>query len=146
MKLRIKYFAVGFVLFLGIVVTMSACSIGTLEKADVISLFQDNLTTFLQVAESGDFLALESIRGVESVYKSENYVDISCGGAGMGASTHYYGIFYSIEDDLCAIDVAGPRNELTAFENGYLYQQTDGDNRYYVESLGNHYFYYEAHF
>ena len=76
----------------------------------------------------------------------EEYVDIQCGGAGFGSSTHYYGIFYSEKDDLCAVRLGAPGDQLKEHENGFLYIEEDGDNRYYVEPLGNHYFYYEAHF
>ena len=73
-------------------------------------------------------------------------IDIQCGGAGFGPSTHYYGIFYSADDNLCTIDVAGPRDKLVEHGEGYLYQEKSGDNRYYIEQLGNHFYYCEAHF
>ena len=68
----------------------------------------------------------------------EEYVEINCGGAGLGPSTHYYGIFYSADD----VDVSW----MVEQGDGYLYQQEDGDNHIYIEPLGNHFYYYEAHF
>ena len=108
--------------------------------------FNKNEMVFLQAVESGDFSAVERIAWVQEVQMSETHVDIRCGGAGFGSSTHYYGIFYAADDNLCAVGVAGPKDELVAHGDGYLYQEDGGDNRYYVEPLGNHYFYYEAHF
>lgn len=126
--------------------TFAGCSQNHTEKSEVISLFQKNEEIFLQAANSGDYSSVERIWGVQSVYLSERYVKIDCGGAGFGPGTHYYGIFYSADDDLCAVDVAGPKDQLVEYNDGYLYQEDDGDNRYYVETLGNHFYYYEAHF
>ena len=124
----------------------TACSKNLTEKSDIISLYQNNEETFLQAANSGDYSTVENIRGVQSVYISEKYVKISCGCAGFGPSTHYYGIFYSADGDMCAIDVAGPEDELVESGDGYLYQESGGDNRYYVEALVNNFYYYEADF
>ena len=127
-------------------ISLAACSRNLTDKNDIVSLFRKNEQTFLQAAKSGDYSAVGRISGVQKVYASETYVDIQCGGAGVGPSTHYYGIFYSADDDLSAVDVAGPRDKLMEYGDGYLYQEDDGDNRYYVEPLGNHFYYYEAHF
>ena len=129
-----------------VLVTFSACSQNLTEKSDIISLYQKNEKVFLQAADSGDYSEVERINGVQKVYISEKYIDIQCGGAGFGPNTHYYGIFYSADDNLCAIDVAGPKDKLVEQGNGYLYQEENGDNRYYVEPLGNHFYYFEAHF
>ena len=137
---------IALVLALICMVSLSSCSLNLTEKSDIISLYQNNEEVFLQAGESGDFSAIEDIKGVQSVYISEEYVDISCGGEGFGASTHYYGIFYSTNDDRCAIDVAGPMDELIEHGEGFLYQEEGGDNQYYVEPLGNRFYYYEAHF
>lgn len=133
-------------LLVSLFVTLFGCSRNLAEKGKIIALFQQNEALFLQAAQTGEYTTLEGIDGIERVYTSENYVDISCGGDGFGPSTHYYGIFYSEEDDLCAIDLAGPKDELVEHEGGYLYQQENGANRYYVELLENHFYYYEAHF
>ena len=125
---------------------LSACSDGLTSKEDVVKLYTKNEERFEKAAATGNFPDLEKIKGVAKVLVWDDYVDIQCGGAGFGPSTHYYGIFYSEADNLCAIDVAGPAAELTADGDGYRYKQSDGDNEYYVEPLGNHYFYYEAHF
>ncbi len=88
----------------------------------------------------------KKIKGIHEVIIWEDHVDIRCVGSGIGSSTHYYGLFFSLTDDLCAIDLAGPADELVEDGNGYRYRELNGDNEYYVEPLGNHYYYYEAHF
>ena len=81
------------------------------------------------------------------MFQSENYIDFSCGGAGVGSGTQYYGFFYSAEDNLTAWNGgACPADALYAWGSGYKYTQTDGDNAYYVEKIAEHFFYYEARF
>ncbi len=127
---------------------LSACSSNLTSKESIMNLYTKNEALFTDAASNGSFSDLEKIKGVEEVYIGEacEYVDIQCGGSGLGSSTHYYGIFYSKTDDICAVDLAGPRDELVEDGNGYRYKQSEGDNEYYVEPLGNHYFYYEALF
>lgn len=68
-------------------------------------------------------------------------IDFSCGGTGFGPSTQYYGFFYSATDDLTAWNGGVcPADELYEFGDGYKYQQADGDNEYYVEEIGEHFF------
>ena len=129
-----------------ILIVLVSCSKNLTDKNDIISVFRKNEGRFVEASESGEYKNLETIKGIQKVIVWEDYVDIECGGSGLGSSTHYYGIFFSLTDDLCAIDVAGPADELVEDGNGYRYRQQNGDNEYYVEPLGNHYFYYEAHF
>lgn len=138
-----SFFAVLLILLL---TAMTACSSNLTDKDDIISLYSKNEEAFVQASKSGDFSTLERIFGINKVLVLETYVDIQCGGAGFGPSTHYYGIFYSADDNLCAVDVAGSKDNLKEWGSGYFYQQEDVDNTYYVEPLGNHFFYYEAHF
>ena len=137
---------VSFLALFAMFIALSACSYNLTEKSDIISLYQKNEKIFLLAAENGDYSAIERIKGVQKVLVLDTYIDIQCGGAGFGPGTHYYGIFYSADDNLCTIDVAGPRDKLVEHGEGYLYQEKSGDNRYYVEPLGNHFYYYEAHF
>ena len=129
-----------------VICLLSACSSNLTSKESVVNLYTKNEALFIDAASKKSFSDLEKINGVQEVLVRDNYVDIECGGSGFGSSTHYYGIFFSEDDDLCAVNVAGPLNELVKDGNGYRYEQSDGDNEYYVEPLGNHYYYYEAHF
>ena len=126
---------------------LPACSHNLTDKESILRVYSEQEENFVAAAQSGDFSELEKLRGVQKVYVWEDYVDIQCGGSGFGPSTSYYGIFYSEADDLLAVDVAmGRAEELQPEGDGYWYRESDGDNRYSVEPLGNHYFYYEAHF
>lgn len=138
--------AIACLLSVFLLVALASCSKNLTDKNDIISLFHKNEDCFKEASASGEYNELERIKGVQEVIIWDNYVDIQCGGSGFGPSTHYYGIFFSLSDDLCAIDVADPADELKEDGNGYRYRQQNGDNEYYVEPLGNHYFYYEAHF
>ena len=137
---------ISLLVLLAILVCLSACSYNLTEKKDIISLYQNNEEIFLRAAENGDYSAVEKIKGVQKVLIWDAYVDIRCGGVGLGSATHYYGIFYYPDDNPCEINVAGSGYKLIELGDGYLYQEENGDNRYYVEPLGNHFYYYEAQF
>ena len=127
-------------------ILLSSCSNNLTNRSDIVALFQNYEDAFIEASTSGNFSKLEAVPGVQKVLTFDEYIDIQCGGSGLGSSTSYYGIFYSETDDLCAVDVAGPHEELVSDGDGFHYEQSDGDNEYYVEPLGNHFFYYEAHF
>lgn len=121
----------------------TACSLSDdlTDKADIIKLFNDNKDAIISAVDGGSFDEVEKIRGIESVYASDTYIDFSCGGTGFGPSTQYYGFFYSATDDLTAWNGGVcPADELYEFGDGYKYQQADGDNEYYVEEIGEHFF------
>ncbi|MBQ5607968.1 MAG: hypothetical protein IIU86_02975 [Oscillospiraceae bacterium] len=137
-----------FLLALLMFVSLESCSGELNSREEVIALYQKNEEAFLDAAQKGEFAPLEGIRGVTEVSIYEDHVDIYCGGTGFGSATAYYGIFYSAKDNLAAIWCAGPREQLVFDGNGYRYQEPGpgGDNQYYVEPLGNHFYYYEAQF
>lgn len=125
---------------------MHGCSSPQANREQLISVYQKNEDIFIDAVRCGDYSTVELLSIVKTVYVAKDYVDFQGKGYGLGSSTHYYGIFYSPDGDLCAVDIAGPREELTESGAGYQYQENNGDNRYYVEPLGNNFFYYEAHF
>lgn len=139
---------VGVVCLFLMIGTLISCSSGLTEKEDIINLFSKNETLFIEAVQTKNFERVENIRGIQSVTVSEypDYIDFSCGGYGMGSQTGYYGFFYSPDDNVTAVDVAGPRDELVEDGNGYRWEEKNGDNIYYVEQIGDHFFYYEAHF
>lgn len=122
------------------------CCVNLTGKGAIIRLYQRNEEIFLQAAVSGDYSAVERLISVHSVDVMDAYVEIRCGGSGLGPGTNYYGIFYYEGEDLCAVDVDLSGGGFVGSGDGYLYEEENGDNRFYVESLGDHYFYYEAHF
>ena len=76
-------------------------------------------------------------------------INMLCGGIGFGSGTSYYGIFYSDSDDLLAVNVSlGSLEELQHQGPGFISVPpfSESNKRYYVEPLGNHFFYYEAHY
>ena len=105
---------------------LTSCSGNLTDKSDIVSLYQKNEDTFLQAARNGDYSSVEGISGVRKVLVREEYVDVQCGGTGFGSNTHYYGIFYSADD---------VKDKLVEQSDGYLYQEENGDNRYYIEPL-----------
>ena len=118
------------------------------EREDILALYHDHEDAFLLAAETKSFDALTEIKGIQEIHVQEDYVEIDCGGLGFGSNTAYFGIFYSETDDLCAESFAATGETLVLLpkDNGYYFEETYGDNTYYVEPLGNHYFYYELHF
>jgi lipoprotein len=140
---------VSITILLASIFLFTSCSLsdGLTDKADIIDLFNQHKDAIISAVDGGNFDEIEKICGIQSIYVADNYIDFSCGGAGFGPNTQYYGFFYSEEDDLTAWNGgACPADELYEFENGYKYQQTDGDNEYYVKKIDEHFFYYEAHF
>lgn len=129
-----------------VLTVLTGCGGKMKNRGEITALYRAHAPIFAAAAETGDFSAVRALRGVESVYISETYVDIFCIGEGYGSSTHYYGIFYSPADDMCAIDLAYPRGELKPDGDGYSWSEPGGDNSYYVEPLGGQFYYYEAHF
>lgn len=125
-------------------VSLAACS-GLTDKDSIIAMFNENRNVFLQAAASEDFSMVESLTGVESVYIGGNHVDIMCGGAGFGPHTQYYGIYFSHNDNLNAMGYAQNKEALKKQGNGFIYEE-GSDYRYYVEPLGDHFFYYELHY
>lgn len=144
-KARIGFAVVSLVFML--LLTSCSFSNAAADKADILNLFHDNRATIVSAVKDGNFDSVERIPGIHSVYQSNNYIDFSCGGAGLGSATDYRGFFYSKSDDLTAWNGGVCRaDELETYGNGYQYRQPDGDNEYYVEQIEDHFFYYEAHF
>lgn len=122
------------------------CSLNLTGEGAVTRLYQRNEEIFLQAAASGDYSAVEDLFSVHHVYKRDTYVEIRCGGSGIGPSTNYYGIFYYEGEELCTVDVDLEGGRFVKSGEGYCYDEENGDNRFYVVPLGNHFYYYEAHF
>ncbi len=118
------------------------------DRDEIVAVYHENGEAFLNAAETGSFQDLESIYGVSEVIVDDRYIDIEFGGSGFGSSTNYYGIFYSETDQLNAFQLGpSPMIELVPKDGGFSFTDSyHGGNGFYVEPLGNHYFYYETHF
>lgn len=57
----------------------TACSLSDdlTDKADIIKLFNDNKDAIISAVDGGSFDEVEKIRGIESVYESDTYIDFS---------------------------------------------------------------------
>ena len=150
---RRRKLAVIIAMMLILLFTLGGCCLipccGLHDRESVVAMYRENEETFIHAAETGEFLSLKEIGGCENVSVQEDHVQIPCGGVGAGSGASYYGIFYSESDDLFAVKVSiGYSKGLVPQESGFLFRSpVPGSNKsYYVEPLGNHYFYYEAHY
>ena len=118
-----------------------------MEKEDIFTLVTENQDFLLDYIEKQDFLEPPALNGMKEVRIQDNTIEFSCGGSGLGSATYYCGFFYSESDDLNGIWCAPPRaSQLKPFENGFLYEEGNGDNRYYAEHICGHFYFYEASF
>lgn len=120
-------------------------------QTQAMRICMENLDVLLADIAQNDFTRTEQISDFESVsvqYDEDAgepvFVDYACGGSGFGPNTAYWGFYYSTDDDMTRIWCAG--EPLVPFQNGYVYRQTDGDDRYYTEQITDHFFYYEAQY
>lgn len=79
------------------------------------------------------------------VYKSEqnNYIDFSVD-EGFTSSSHYYGFYYSPENEVKFI--MGVPGEIYEFENGYKKCEQGNEDWYYTEKIVDNFYFYEAHY
>ena len=84
------------------------------------------------------------LKGLEKITVEDDIIDFSCGGAGIGSSTSYYGFYYSEKDNLTATWCCG--GNVVQEGKGWSWEEPDGDNSYYTEKIRDHFYYYEAHF
>lgn len=133
----------GGVFFLFLVITGDDSA----DKDDVFEFVCEKEEELLKSIEDGDFSAFENSGFVKDVDVNEKVVDFSCGGTGVGSGTSYVGFYYTPDNDMTAIWCAPSSSDmLTPCENGFEWQEQDGDNRYYVEHICGHFYYYEASF
>ena len=141
-------------LILGIFVIIAlfaftSCSSESSRRNSIKKLYKKNEASFTQASSEKDFSSLVKIGGIQQVVTENEHVDIQCKAGGFASQTYYCGIFYSEEDDLlaeCFAPVPENTEKLEKDGSGFCYTEPGGDNKYYVESLGNHYFYYETRY
>lgn len=119
-----------------------------LSKKEIFEIVNENHFEITQAIETDDFENVEKIKGIEEILPEENYIDFYCGGKGIGSETSYYGFYYSKNnaiDDTKGINY--PKDaELIPVGKGFSWNETGGDNRFYVEKIIDNYFYYESHY
>ena len=110
------------------------------NREDALKMFRKNETVFLTAAETGDFAPVEKLRGVQSTDADEDIAVIKLGGYGLGPETGYFYIVW-LKDGLNT----GPDSRWEPYGNGWV-EHGEGDNIFYAESLGNGFYYHEAHY
>lgn len=117
------------------------------DKDDVFEFVCENEEALLKAIENGDVSAFENKGFIKDIDADEAVVDFSCGGAGVGSGTSYVGFYYTAENDMTAVWCApSSARTLTPSGNGFEWQETNGDNRYYTEHICGNFYYYEASF
>lgn len=71
-------------------------------------------------------------------------VEFIAGGSGLGSSTVYRGIYYSIYD--IPIGFRGVNMAYTSDGSGWMWSEKDGDNWEYTEKILDHWYWFEVHF
>ncbi len=117
------------------------------DKDEIFELVCEKEGELLKAIENGDFSTFENQGFIKDISANESVVEFSCGGAGVGSGTAYVGFFYSSTDDMAAVWCAPPSaNDLTPSGDGFEWQETHGDDRYYAEHICGNFYYYEASF
>lgn len=117
------------------------------DKDVVFKFVCENEEELLKAIEAGDFSTYENKGFIKEIDADETAVDFSCGGAGMGSGTSYVGFYYTPENDMTAVWCApSSASALTPSGNGFEWQESNGDNRYYTEHICGNFYYYEASF
>lgn len=126
---------------------LAATSDDGADKDDVFEFVCEEEEALLKAIADGDFSAFENKGFIKSIDAYTNVVDFSCGGAGFGSGTSYVGFYYTADNDMTAVWCApSSASLLTPFENGFEWQETNGDNWYYTEHICGNFYYYEASF
>ena len=124
-----------------------AASDDSADKNTVFEFVCQQEEDLLAAIESGNFAAFENKGFIKTIDADEKVVDFSCGGAGVGSGTSYVGFYYTPDHDMAAVWCAPiSADDLSPYGNGFAWQETDGDNRYYTEHICGNFYYYEASF
>lgn len=131
----------------GILLNLCACDTldNRLSKDDIFNLVKENENLISDDIKNNNFDATKELDGIGEINLYDDIIEFSCGGAGFGPATAYCGFYYTEDDNMTAIWCA-PESEadLEPYENGFLYEQENGDNRYYTEKICDNFYYYEA--
>lgn len=115
------------------------------SKEDIFQFVTENETQLLQAIKDGDFSDYEEQGFIQNIDDNGNHVDFYCGGAGFASETDYVGFYYSSTNDMAAVWCAPySAQSLSPSGDGYFWKEAEGDNRYYVEMICDHFYYYEA--
>ena len=117
------------------------------DEEDIFAFVIENEEALLQAIETGDFSAFENQGIIREIDVTENVVEFSCGGAGVGSGTAYVGFYYTADNNMSALWCApASADALTPSGDGYAWQEPNGDNQYYTDHICGNFYYYEASF
>lgn len=121
--------------------SMIMASDDSVPKDKIVEFVNEHQDELKECAENDDFSEFEGRGVVKSVYDSGTYTGFYCGGKGLAAGSSYYcGFFYSPHDSATAM---WPHLTVSPEENGFVYEEVNGDNRFYSEEIFDCFFYYE---
>lgn len=136
-----------------IVVLLAVCTViflfsGTRSDRERITGYVEaHEEMLISCIQSGDYASAERSILIREVNVEEDHVDFRCGASGFASQTSYRGFFYSEHDDMYAVWCAPPEGgQLIREGDGFFWEETEGDNRYYVEKICGHFYYYEGSF
>jgi hypothetical protein len=77
-------------------------------------------------------------------YKENGQVEFWVSGFGFGSSSLYKGIYYSALD--IPLGFQGANVDFTTYKDGWIWEESDGDNWQYTERIFENWFWFEVHF
>ncbi len=117
------------------------------DKDEIFAFVSENEEALREAVESKDYSDFENKGIVQDINPDEECIEFSCGGAGMGPSTAYTGFYYTPNNDMSAVWCAPPSEDfLKKSGNGYAWEESGTDNRYYTEKICENFYYYESEF
>ena len=118
----------------------------TPDQETIMRLVRENQELLTACAAQNDYTALEELEEIERVNAREKGIEFYCGGGGIVPSSWYCGFYYIETDDISEIWCAPSAAKLPTDGGGYLWEEPDGDDRFYAEWICGHFYYYEASF
>ncbi|MCR5792960.1 MAG: hypothetical protein K6G65_07305 [Lachnospiraceae bacterium] len=120
------------------------------DKTDIISYVSQNKEMLMDCINNQDYTKLNESKTIEDITDYDDteedgkLVGFECGYSGFASESSYWGFFYSEKDApdaLCSTPIE--ESELSPDDDGYLWEDSYGDNTYYVEKICDHFYYYE---
>lgn len=114
------------------------------DKDEIIEFVIENEEKLITAIENNDFSDFENKGFIKDISVNDDVIDFSCGGAGFGSATSYVGFYYTPNNDISDFLYAPPStDELISVGNGFEWNEENGDNRFYTESICDNFYYYE---
>lgn len=126
---------------------LAAVSDDRAAPKEIFEFVREKEEELMEAIESGDFSDFENQGFIKDIIPEPWVVEFYCGGAGFGSATSYVGFYYSPDNSMTAVWCAPPsEGSLIPSGDGFLWEDPDGDNRYYTEHICGSFYYYEASF